>query len=370
MSQVKVNEIYDASGGSAAKLYGSSMRYGGTAFVNRIINGDMRIDQRNNGASVTLTNSQYAIDRWRSEVSAGTGGAYSVQRSTVAPAGFNNSALITVTTADTSIASTDYYDFQQFIEGFNVADLGWGTASAQTVTLSFWVRSSLTGTFSGSVGNGAANRSYVFSYSISAANTWEQKTVTIPGDTAGTWLTDSSRGLCLTFDLGNGSAYTQASAGAWVATYAAGLTSAVKLISTVGATFYITGVQLEAGTVATPFERRDYGRELMMCQRYYCKTFAPETAPAQNAGNNGAIGFISQAAQPWDAMWKFPVEMRVQPTIVTYSTNAASSNWSTNTYTPTASVATAGTGVLSLRASGIGAAGYAFTIHVTAAAEL
>ena len=269
MSQLKVNSIVDAAGGSAAVLYGVASPPNSMGFRNRIINGDCRIDQRNAGAAVTLTASAYTLDRWRAEVSAGTGGAYSVQRSTVAPTGFTNSALITVTTADSSIASTDFYDLQQFVEGFNVADLGWGAAGAQSVTLSFWVRSSLTGTFSGSVCNGPGTRSYVFSYTIAAANTWEQKTVTIPGDTSGTWLTDNGRGLCLTFDLGNGSAYTQSSAGSWVATYAAGLTSAVKLISTLNATFYITGVQLEAGSVATPFERRPYGTELALCQRYY-----------------------------------------------------------------------------------------------------
>jgi hypothetical protein len=232
---------------------------------NRIINGDMRIDQRNAGASVTPANLAYTLDRWRTETTGG--GIYSVQRSTVAPSNFNNSLLVTVTTADASIASTDYYDVQQFIEGFNVADLAWGTANAQAITISFWVRSSVTGTFAGGIQNSAANRSYVFTYTISAANTWEKQTITIAGDTSGTWLTDTGRGLCLTFDLGNGSSY-QTTAGSWVASYATGTSSSVKLISTVSATWYITGVQLEVGTTATPFERRLYNQELANCQRY------------------------------------------------------------------------------------------------------
>jgi hypothetical protein len=300
-------------------------------FRNRIINGGMVIDQRNAGASVVLTTTQYVIDRWRSELSPATGGAYSVQRSATAPIGFSNSALMTVTTADTSIASTDYYDFQQFIEGFNVADLGWGTASAQAITISFWVRSSLTGTFAGSVGNGAANRSYVFTYTVSAANTFEYKTVTIPGDISGTWLTDNGRGLCLTFDLGNGSNY-QASAGSWVGQYAVGTAASIKLISTAGATFYITGVQLEAGTVASPFERRDYGRELQMCQRYFC-LFNSSTGAAYLAAGSGA--------QARSAFY-FPVTMRSAPTI-TVGTMASSLNITSDSFSAITADAKGGT---------------------------
>lgn len=307
-----------------ASAYDSGSSLG---FRNRIINGDMRIDQRNAGASVTPIGGQYVIDRWRSESSSGTGGAYSIQRSAVAPAGFNNSALMTVTTADTSIASRDYYDFQQFIEGFNVADLGWGTASAQTITISFWVRSSITGTFAGSVGNGAANRSYVFTYTINAANTFEYKTVTIPGDTTGAWLTGNGRGILLTFDLGNGSSY-QASAGSWVGQYAVGTASSVKLIANAGATFYITGVQLEAGTVATPFERRDYGRELMMCQRYFEKSFPQGTAPANGGSSttfatlDGSVSGISQNRINAGPTTQFKVVKRAIPTMQKYGNSS------------------------------------------------
>jgi hypothetical protein len=240
----------------------------GFGFRNRIINGDMRIDQRNAGASVAAgAGSTYStVDRWRTERSGG--GAFTIQQVTTAPTGFQNSALVTVTTVDSSIAAGDFYDIQQFIEGFNVADLGWGTASAQAVTLSFWVRSSVTGTFAGGLGNGAADRSYVFTYAISAANTWEYKTVTIPGDTSGTWVTNNGRGMVLTYDFGNGSSY-QAAAGSWVGQYAVATSGSVKLISTLSATWQVTGVQLEAGSVASPFERRDYGRELMLCCRYF-----------------------------------------------------------------------------------------------------
>jgi hypothetical protein len=232
---------------------------------NRIINGDMRIDERNNGASVTA-NEALPVDRWKQNTSGG--GVLTSNRSTVAPTGFVNSLLATVSTADASIAAGDFYNLNQRIEGFNVDDFGFGTANAQAVTLSFWARSSATGTFAGCLGNSAANRSYTFTYGISTANTWEYKTVTIPGDTSGTWLVDNGIGIRVAFDLGSGSDF-QGTAGAWQSGFKLATAAAVKLISTLNATFYITGVQLEPGTVATPFERRSYGQELALCERYY-----------------------------------------------------------------------------------------------------
>jgi hypothetical protein len=269
-------------------------------FRNRIINGDMRIDQRNNGASVTIPSASitYFLDRWWAYED--TDGTMTVQQSTTAPAGFTNSLLCTTTSADASLGSTQRVVVVQSIEGFNVADLGWGTASAQTVTLSFWVRSSLTGTFGGAIKNGASNRSYPFTYTISAANTWEQKTVTIAGDTTGTWLTNNGTGMQLNFGLGVGSAYS-GTAGAWAGADYNSATGATSVVGTNGATFYITGVQLEAGSVASPFERRDYGRELMMCQRYFAK--------GRSAGiprSNDSV-FISYTT--------FKVDMRAAPTV-------------------------------------------------------
>jgi hypothetical protein len=319
MSQVRVYTIVDANSGNTAQINGMTPTAQSLqGFRNRIINGDMRIDQRNAGASVTAGNPTYFIDRWRTEVSGG--GAYTVQQVTTAPAGFQNSALVTVTTADASIAAGDYYDVQQFIEGFNVADLGWGTASAQAVTLSFWVRSSATGTFAGGLGNGAANRSYVFTYAISAANTWEYKTVTIPGDTSGTWVTNNGRGMVLTYDLGNGSSY-QAAAGSWVGQYAVATSGSVKLISTLSATFNITGVQLEAGSVATPFERRPYGTELALCQRYYYRITAPTSDSILGPG-------FAQSATAGRISGFFPVTMRTRPTALEQNGTAANYNLS------------------------------------------
>jgi hypothetical protein len=266
---------------------------GGFGFRNRIINGDMRIDQRNNGAAVA-NSSGYSVDRW-SDSLAGSG-RYTAQQSTTAPSGFTNSFQHTVTTAVTPSASDTYQIFQS-IEGYNTADLGFGTASAQAVTVSFWVRSSVTGLYAISL-NGGGGRSYVATYSIAAANTWEHKTATIPGDTSGTWLTNNGIGITLIFDLGSGS-NQNTTAGAWQAGGFRRTSGCVNWISTSGATFFITGVQLEAGSVATPFERRPYGAELALCERYY--------------HTNGANSYVAQSAA-WNA-YVFPQKMRATPSL-------------------------------------------------------
>ncbi len=237
---------------------------------NRIINGSMQIDQRNAGASVSVGvgASAYPVDRFF--VDNGTDGAYTVQRVAEAPAEFTNSLKVTVTTADASLGATQYSSCIQSIEGFNIADLAWGTANAKPVTLSFWVRSSLTGTFGGSLRGASSTRSYPFTYAISAANTWEQKTIVIVGETSGTWLVDNSLGVQVMFGLGVGSNFL-GTAGAWENASKRSATGATNIISTLNATWQITGVQLEKGSTATPFERRMYGTELALCQRYYFK---------------------------------------------------------------------------------------------------
>jgi hypothetical protein len=255
---------------------------------NRIINGDMRIDQRNAGASVTVTTGDYTLDRWAALATATS--KYSVQQNAAAvtpPAGFINYLGVTSLSAY-SISSSDAFWLAQRVEGLNVADLAWGTANAQTVTLSFWVRSSLTGTFGGSIQNSARNRSYPFTYTILAANTWEQKTVTIAGDTTGTWLTTNGIGLRVLIGLGVGSTFS-GTAGAWAGSDFRGATGATSVVGTNGATFYITGVQLEVGTSATPFERRLYNQELANCQRYYEQTSAASGAFGDAANFNGNV---------------------------------------------------------------------------------
>jgi hypothetical protein len=236
---------------------------------NRIINGNMLIDQRNAGASVTQTTSVlYTVDRWA--VYGTVASKFTIQQnagSVTPPAGFTNYLGITSSSAY-SVTASDVFWLSQYVEGYNVADLGWGAAGAQSVTLSFWVRSSLTGTFGGALRNSASTRSYPFSYTISAANTWEQKTITVAGDTTGTWLTTNGTGINLLFGLGVGST-TSGTAGAWAATNYVSATGATSVVGTSGATFYVTGVQLEVGTKATPYEMQIYSDQLAQCQRYY-----------------------------------------------------------------------------------------------------
>jgi len=236
---------------------------------NRIINGDMRIDQRDSTATINGTGVTYNVDRWlgRGETSEGV---FTLAQDTTSPANFSNSLKATVTTDDDAspMWGTSSYRIQQQIEGYNIADLNWGTSDAQSVTLSFWVRSSVTGTLGGSVANGDFNRFNPFSYTISAANTWEYKTVTIAGDTSGTWVTNNALGLRLNFSLGAG-ADRLGTAGTWTSSVLEGVTGQVNPIQTNGSTFYITGVQLEAGTTATPFENLQYGQQLALCQRYF-----------------------------------------------------------------------------------------------------
>jgi hypothetical protein len=271
---------------------------------NRIINGDMRIDQRNAGASVTLTGSfGYTLDRWGG--SEDTDGAATVIQDSSAPAGFSKSLKFTTTTADASLGATQFAYVAQWIEGQNVEDLAWGTASAKSVTLSFWVRSSLTGTFGGAITNSAFNRSYPFTYSISSADTWEYKSVVIPGDTSGTWLVTNGVGIRVQLGLGVGSTYS-GTAGAWAGSQYFSATGAVSVIGTLNATFYITGVQLEAGSVATPFERRSYGQELALCERYYLR---------YTADNDDCYGFSFSAFSTTAGVVNvtFPCSMRATP---------------------------------------------------------
>ena len=272
MSNISVNTITDASGGSTASINGLTPQASNMQPFNRIINGAMTIDQRNAGAAVSA-NGAYPTDRWQLGIS---GGTWSVQQSSTAPEGFSKSMGITITTGYTKSVS-DQNNFRQYVEGNNLSDADFGLSSAKSLTLSFWVRSSLTGTFSGSAMNSAYDRSYVFTYSISSANTWEYKTITIAGDTSGTWLTTTGVGLRLFFDLGSGS-NSESASGSWLAGEYRRVAGAVDLVGTSGATFYITGVQLEAGSTASPFAHENYGDTLQKCQRYYEKSYSQSTA--------------------------------------------------------------------------------------------
>lgn len=309
MSTIKVSNLQNASAASPAIVLDANSRAtlnglsypteGSLSGRNRIINGDMRIDQRNAGASGTAN--QYTVDRFGYFGAAASKGTWQQNAGSVTPpAGFTNYLGFTSSSAYTA-GATEQFNLYQPLEGFNVSDLAWGTANAKTVTVSFWVRSSLTGTFGGSIYNSAINRSYPYSYAISGANTWEFKTIVITGDTSGTWLTTNGVGLYLNVSLGAGSTVS-GTAGSWAAGRYDSVTGATSVVGTNGATFYITGVQLEAGSVATPFERRSYGQELSLCQRYF---WNPTMTLGQTVTSAVSTGGVV----------RMPVTMRATPTL-------------------------------------------------------
>jgi hypothetical protein len=286
-------------------------------FRNRIINGAMVIDQRYAGSGPnSVTGGAYSVDRWGHYYS---GPTYTSQQSTTAPAGFANSLLMTNTSAS---GSPTYCFFGQRIEGYNIADLNFGTANASAITVSFWVRSSVTGIYSISITNDNGDRAYPAQYTINSANTFEYKTITIPGETTGTWLKTNGVGLYLRINLGSPSGRL-ATAGSWQnGNYdgASGSTGAASWANTLGATFYITGVQLEVGTAATAFERRPYGTELQLCQRYY-QTYTYMQGPAAGVGYirgnaTGSVFWTLQLRQP----------MRTTPSEITLPTIGSGTN--------------------------------------------
>jgi hypothetical protein len=298
-------------------------------FKNRIINGGMVIDQRNAGASITPTNMQFPLDRW-SIYTTLTSKISTQQLSSSPPTGFVNYLGATVI-ATATLGASDYFSIRQYIEGFNTSDFAWGTANAKSATLSFWVYSNLTGTFGGSLSNNGST-CYPFSYSIPTANTWTQISITVTGPTSGTFNTNNSCGILLCLSAGTGTTYS-GTAGAWGSTFYMSATGATSIMGTVGNYLYITGVQLEVGTQATSFDFRDYGRELILCQRYF------------NLLADGRVNTISLIANVSAnstttiiGAFFFPVRMRTTPTLVTtvasYRANLSTSD-ANSTNTPT-----------------------------------
>ena len=301
------------SGSDGVTFPDSTNQFSGAyfSFKNRIINGDMRIDQRNAGASGTA--SAYTVDRFNYVANQASKGTWQQNAGSVTPpTGFSNYLGFTSSSAY-SVLTGDYFAFTQRIEGYNFSDLGWGTADAKTITLSFWVRSSLTGTFGGALYNGTP-RSYPFSYTISSADTWTNISITIAGDTSGTYATNNTTAVQVLFGLGVGSTYS-GTAGSWSGNTYFSATGATSVVGTLDATWYVTGVQLEVGSVATPFERRPFGAELALCYRYFFK-YENTTAGGQPITQWQAFS----ATDAFGAMFTLPVVMRAAPTAATSGT--------------------------------------------------
>jgi hypothetical protein len=279
-----------------------------SSFKNRFLNGNMAIDQRNNGSAVTVTNAAvnfFGVDRFAANRANGYALSTStVQQVTDAPAGFIKSVKYTNSTAETPTGAM-YSNLAQYIEGNNVADLGWGTANAKSATLSFWVKISITGTFGVVLRSATATQSYAISFAYSTADTWQFVTATIPGPTTGTFYTDNNVGFSVNWDLGVGPTLSIAATGAWQTANGLGLASGTKVNSTAGATYQITGCQIEVGTVASSFDFRSYGTEMMLCQRYY-----------QQHGFYGVVGQGQNADRNSGSYVSFFVPMRTTPTTI------------------------------------------------------
>ena len=345
---------------------------GGTR--NKIINGAMQVAQRGTSGTPTSAGAYVSVDRWNARAATSTG--HTAAQSTTSAVGFTNSLVFTTGTG-ASPAAGDRNWLRQAVEGFNAADLAWGTANAKTITVSFQVRSSLTGTFAAAVVNNDGDRSYPFTFAISSADTFETKSVTITGPTDGTWGSGNGVGLSLSFDMGSGSTY-EGTADEWNNSNKLTVSGATKVIATSGATFYLTGVQLEAGDTATPFEHRSYGAELALCQRYFEKSYDQGTAlgattalGARSSGGNQAANTTGEVG----TYLSFAVSKRAVPTVTIYDLSGNSGKTTISLYgtgttaNQTSSVSNIGEGSFFVSRSS-GANATELYVHYAASAEL
>jgi len=294
-----------------ANLIGNINAGGGGVNRNLIMNGNFVVAQRGTSFS-NVTTSQFCLDRFSVDV--GGGGAFNVTQDSSAPEGFEKSLKLEVNTADSSIAAGDAYRITQAIEGQNIAQVDLGASTAKAMALSFYVKSSVTGTYGIGLANSAETENFVAEYTINSANTWEKKTINIPVRTSGTWLTTSGIGIGVRFDLGSGTNYN-GTAGQWQTTSSKvyRTSSCVNLIATGSATWFLTGVQLEVGQNPTSFEHEPFERTLAKCQRY---TFLVDNAPLK--------GTASEAALAARLGLLYPVEMRATPTVTITQTGGTS----------------------------------------------
>lgn len=312
MSTIQANAILDASGGNTTTINGVTPNTDSVRGRNLIINGAMQVAQRGTSAVAATNSAYFGPDRFKYFLNGG--GAYTVAQDTghLAATGHDKAIKIAVTTADTSIAAGDYYSFLQRIEAKNIQHLQWGTASAKSLTLSFWVRATKTGTQAlhfAKQGSGTDYR-YVAEYTISASDTWEYKTITVTGLTADTIVDDSSTYLQVGWMLKYGSDF-QGTKDVWTTSAIYTTSAAVNHMDSTSNTFYITGVKLEVGSVATGFDHRSYGEELQLCKRYY-----------QLVESASGMSVATTAAQ---FNVPFSVEMRSSPTVSISDANGVTS---------------------------------------------
>ena len=380
MSTLKATNLQNASSSSTnlaldtsgnATSAGTVVMSSPYTMRNKIINGAMVIDQRNAGAAVTTTGS-YVVDRWF--FNNASDATLSVQQSTDVPSGqgFSHSLRMTATVGDGTIGATQYCNLQHRIEGFNFVNFNFGAAGALSVTLSFWVKATVSGNYSVALYNSAENRINPQIFTVNAANTWERKTITYTGDTTGTWLTNNGIGANVTFYPALGSNFL-GSAG-WNAGGTFGVTGQANAIASNSNIFAITGVQLEAGTVATPFEYRNYQQELAMCMRYYEKTYNQDEIPNKvNPNTANALVGVATSTTNIATNWRFQVNKRTQPTLAFYSWNGTGSgkwaNLSNTDFTVSTPWGTGQSGFARLDSTGL-TAGAFYWGYATADAEL
>lgn len=343
---------------------------GRTTLRNRIINGDMRIDQRNAGGSITqTTGNTYPVDRWR--ISGSVASKFSAQRnySVTSPTGFSNHLGI-LSLSSYSVGVSEVFTITQAIEGFNIVDFAWGTALAKTVTLSFWFRSNMSGgtVFGGAIQNYAGSRSYPFTFSINNSNAWEYKTITIPGDQSGTWENDSNPGIVLRLCLGAGVTFS-GTAGAWASADYRSATGSASVVGTNAATYFITGVQIEAGTLASVFELLPFPIQLALCQRYYEKTYLIGNAPGVASLNGFRLWKRAMNSSEVDGD-VFRVEKRSLPTMILFNSIGTSGRVENSSNSATAAyIGTSGFGYANVASGGL-TANNPYGYHWTCEAEI